>query len=182
MKEKYYIEELSEELEEKYNDAVSKLEIGKLDEAEKKFKEILEEKEDFVPAYNKLGVVYFYREDLVKAEEWLKKAEEYDEEFAPIITNFGSLAKKQGNKEKAKELYEKAIEIDPDYGAAHNNLGVVLREEGDFSSSVKHLKKARKLGSYSVKITDEPFYKRKGCLVPVGLIIFFTLLIYFWLS
>lgn len=182
MKENYYIKELSEELEEKYNDAVSELEIGKFDEAEKKLKELLEEKENFVPAYNKLGVIYFYREDLEKAEEWLKKAEEFDEEFAPVITNFGSLAKKRGDIEKAKELYEKAIEINSDYGAAHNNLGVVLREEGNFSSSVKHLKKARKLGSYSVKITDEPFYKRKGCLVPLVMVIVFTLLIYLWLS
>jgi len=182
VREKYYIEELSEDLEKKYNDAVSELEIGKLDEAEEKLNELLEEKEEFVPAYNKLGVISFYRKDLEKAEEWLKKAEEFDEEFAPVITNFGSLAKKRGDKEKAKKLYKKAIEIDSDYGAAHNNLGVVLREEGDFSSSVKHLKKARKLGSYSVKITDEPFYKRKGCLVPVALVIFFTLLIYLWLS
>ena len=109
MKEKYYIEELSEELEEKYNDAVSKLEIGKLDEAEKKFKEILEEKEDFVPAYNKLGVVYFYREDLVKAEEWLKKAEEVevptDNEKAMLQLQLANIAASKGRWKQAERHY-----------------------------------------------------------------------------
>ncbi len=182
MKEKHYLEEISEELKEKYEDGVSDLEIGKIEAAETQFKEILAKKEDFVPAYNKLGVISFYKKDLENAEQWLKKAEEYDENFAPVITNFGSLAKKRGNIEKAKELYEKAININPDYGPAYNNLGVVCREEGNFAESVKHLKKARKLGSYSVKISDEPIYKRKGCIVPLALAIIFFILIYLWLT
>lgn len=182
MKENHYLEEIPEDLEEKYESGVSDLEIGKLDKAAGKLQEVIEEEENFVPAYNKLGVISFYRKDLEEAEKWLKEAYERDKEFAPTITNFGSLAKKRGNLDEARELYEKAKNINPDYGPAYNNLGVICREQGDFAESVKHLKKARKLGSYSVKISDEPIYKRKGCIIPVGLVIIFGLLIYFWLA
>ena len=176
------MEESSEKLVEKYEEGISALEIGKLEQAKNNFEEVITEDKNFVPAYNKMAVIAFYEKDLDKAEKWLKDAEEFDENFAPVITNLGSLAKKRGNANKARELYEKAININPDYGPAYNNLGVICREQGDFGESVKHLKKARKLGSYSVKITDEPIYKRKGCLIPVVLVTFFTLLIYFWLK
>jgi len=182
LREKDYLEEVNEEIKEKYEEAVSDLEFGKFEKAQESLEKLVNEKEDFAPAYNKLGVIFLYKKNLEKADEMLKKGQKYDDEFAPIITNFGSLAKKRGNLEKAEELYRKALEINDEYGPAHNNLGVVLREKGNFSESVKHLKKAKKLGSYSVKISDEPFYKRKGCLVPLGLAILFSILIYLWLS
>ena len=182
LRENDYLEEVSEEFKERYEEAVSDLEFGKFEEARESLEKLVAEKEEFAPAYNKLGVIFLYKKNLEKAEKWLKKGQEYDENFAPIVTNLGSLAKKREEIEKAEELYKKALEINDEYGPAHNNLGVVLREKGNFSDSVKHLKKAKKLGSYSVKISDEPFYKRKGCLVPLGLAILFSLLIYFWLS
>ncbi|MGM0437682.1 MAG: tetratricopeptide repeat protein [Bacillota bacterium] len=182
MRESEYLEEVSEEIKERYEEAVSDLEFGKFGEAQKSLEKLVAKKEDFTPAYNKLGVIFLYKKDLEEAEKWLKKGQEVDENFAPIITNLGSLAKKREKIEKAEKLYKKALEINDEYGPAHNNLGVVLREKGNFSESVKHLKKAKKLGSYSVKISDEPFYKRKGCLVPLGLAIVFALLIYLWLS
>lgn len=182
MREKDYLEEVSEEFKNRYEDAVSDLEFGKFEEAKERLENLVNEKEDFAPAYNKLGVIFLYKKDLEEAEKWLKEGQEYDENFAPIITNLGSLAKKRAKIEKAEELYREALEINDEYGPAHNNLGVILREKGNFSDSVKHLKKAKKLGSYSVKISDEPFYKRKGCLVPLGLAILFSALIYLWLS
>ena len=182
LREKDYLEEVSEEFKDRYEDAVSDLEFGKFEDAKKSLENLVNEKEDFAPAYNKLGVIFLYKKDLEEAEKWLKEGQEYDENFAPIITNLGSLAKKREKIEKAEELYKKALEINDEYGPAHNNLGVILREKGNFSDSVKHLKKAKKLGSYSVKISEEPFYKRKGCLVPLGLAILFSALIYLWLS
>lgn len=182
MKEKDYLEDVSEDFKERYEKAVSDLEFGKFEDAKESLEKLVAEKKDFAPAYNKLGVIFLYKNNFSKAEEWLKNGQKYDENFAPIITNLGSLAKKRNNIEEAEKFYEKALEIDNEYGPAHNNLGVILREKGNFSDSVKHLKKAKKLGSYSVKISDEPFYKRKGCLVPLGLAIVFTILVYLWLT
>ena len=182
MREKIYLEQASEEIAEKYEDGAEAVDIGKFEKAEKLLDEVLEKDPKFVPAYNKLGVIEFYRKDLNEAEKKLKKANEIDEEFPPTITNLGSLAKERGDLDKARELYEKAIKINPEYGPAHNNLGVVYREQGEFGKSVKQLKKARKLGSYAVKMKDKPLYKSPGCLVPLGLVIVFGLLLYFWLT
>ena len=182
MLEKIYLEKASEEVVEKYEEGTEAVDIGEFEKAEKILHGVLEKDPEFVPAYNKLGVIEFYRKNFEKAEEKLKKAHEIDDEFPPTITNLGSLAREKGNEEKAKNLYEKAVKINPDYGPAHNNLGVVYREENNYGKAVKHLKKARKLGSYAVKMKDTPLYKSPGCLVPLGLVIVFGLLFYLWLT
>ncbi|MFW5787498.1 MAG: tetratricopeptide repeat protein [Bacillota bacterium] len=181
MKKEVYRENLSDELEEIYDEGVSELEIGKFENAEEKIKKVLEAEPEFVPGYNKLGVIALYKKNQNEAEKWLNRALEIDDEFVPSITNIGSLEKKRGNLEKAEKLYEKAVMLDPDYGPAHNNLGVIYREKGNYAKSVKHLKKARKLGSYAVELSDKPLLQRKGCLVPLGLVIFFAILFFLWL-
>ena len=182
MLEKIYLEKATEEIVEKYEEGSEAVKVGEFEKAEDLLHEVIKKDPEFVPAYNKLGVIEFYRKNLAKAEEKLNKVNQIDDEFPPTITNLGSLAKEKGNKEKAKKMYEKAVKINPEYGPAHNNLGVVYREDNNYGKAVKHLKKARKLGSYAVKIKDTPLYKSPGCLVPLGLVIDFGLLFYLWLT
>jgi len=181
MKEEYYIRELDKEERELYDTGVHKLEIGKYEEAEKKFQKFREKVAEFPPVYNKMAVRFIYCDQFEEARKFLTQALDIDEKFAPAITNLGSIEKKEGNLDKAQSLYEKAIKINEEYGPAYNNLGVIYREKGDFRKSVKNLKKARKLGSYTVKMKSEKsFYKEKGCIIPIILFIIIALVIYFW--
>jgi len=165
MKESYYKEQLSEEQEKKYQECVELIEQGKRKKASKKLNEFLEENSDFLPALNKMAVVHIYQKKLNEAQKLLIRILDQDPDYAPAITNLGSIAREMENLERAKELYHQAIKANEDYGPAYNNLGVIYREEGNYAESVKYLKKARKKGSISYKLsTDKPFYKDPGCL------------------
>lgn len=180
MLEENYLNNIDEEIKNEYKEASDLLDVGKFEEARTKFNNILDEIEGFIPALNKIAVIEIYNNNLEEAEQILSKIIKEDPEYVPAITNFGSIEKKNGNLDKAEKLYERAIEIEPDYGNAYNNLGVIYREKGEYTKSVKYLKKARKRGSYSFKFDDKPFYKKRGCLFFVGIIIIVVLYFIFF--
>ena len=170
MKESYYKEQLSEEQEKKYQECVELIEQGKRKKASKKLNDFLEEKADFLPALNKMAVIHIYQKQFNEAQKLLIRILDQDPDYAPAITNLGSIAREMENLERAKELYHQAIKANEDYGPAYNNLGVIYREEGNYAESVKYLKKARKKGSISYKLsTDKVFYKDPGCLFVIFL-------------
>lgn len=179
VKEKDYLEGLDEEIKEKYLEGIKRLDIGEYEQARDILMEVIDKESGFVPAFNKLGIIYIYIKELEKAKEWLNRALELDNEFAPAITNLGSIKREKGDLATAKEFYQKAIEVDPEYGAAYNNLGVIYREEGKFKESVKYLKKANKLNSYSIDLSKKrPFYREPGCLVPLAIAIILLIFLY----
>lgn len=179
MKESYYIKQLSEEQENEYQECVDLMEQGKRKKAAKQLNELLEKKSNFPPALNKIAVINIYQNKLNEAQKVLNKILEKDPDYAPAITNLGSIAREMGNLERAKKLYYQAIEVNEDYGPAYNNLGVIYREEGNYAESVKYLKKARKKGSISYKLSpDKPFYKDQGCLFVVFLAVVLIIVIY----
>lgn len=183
MKEEGYLNKASDEIEEKYKKGQQLTSRGNYNEGKEIYEEIIEEEQDFVPAYNKLAVIAIYQDKLEEAQEWLNKALTIDNEFAPSISNLGSIMREKGNLPGAKSMYEKAIAIDEEYGPAYNNLGVVLREQGKYTQSVKYLKKARKLGSYSVKVdAEKPLYKEPGCFIPIALVILIIVIIIFLIT
>ncbi|MFW6287785.1 MAG: tetratricopeptide repeat protein [bacterium] len=183
MKEEKYIDNLGEELKEKYKEALDLLEKRQLEQSEELLLKIKKENPDFVPLYNKLGIINIRRKEYEEARKALTQAIDKDNEYVAAITNLGSLMREMGDREKAKEFYQKAIEIDPEYGLAHNNLGVIYREEGNYVKSVKSLKKARKYGGYHVNMSsDKPFYKEPGCLFVIFIFIAVLAFLYFVLT
>ncbi|RAK05447.1 tetratricopeptide repeat protein [Halanaerobium saccharolyticum] len=183
MKESYYKEQLPEAEKKEYQECVDLMERGSRKKTAKKLEEFLDEKPNFVPALNKMAVIHIYRKELNQAQSLLNQILEQDPDFAPAVTNLGSIAKEMGNLKRAKKLYQKAIAIDEEYGPAYNNLGVIYREEGNYSESIKHLKKARKKGSFSYHLNaDKPFYKDPGCLFVIFLVVSLILVLYLLLT
>jgi len=183
MKESYYKEQLSEKQKNEYQEALDLLEQGKRKKAAKKLNRLLEEKSNFPPALNKIAVINIYQNKLNEAQKVLNKILGQDPDYAPAITNLGSIAREMGNLERAKKLYHQAIEVNEDYGPAYNNLGVIYREEDNYAESVKYLKKARKKGSISYKLsTDKPFYKEPGCLFVAFLAVVLLIILYIILT
>ena len=165
MEELDYKKQLTEAEEKTYQECVDLIKRGRRKKAAEKLNEFLEAKPNFVPALNKMAVIYVYQKEYSKAQSLLNQILKQDPDFAPAITNLGSIAKEMGNLARAKELYQKALAVDEEYGPAYNNLGVIYREEGNYSKSIKYLKKEKKKGSFSYELNaDKPFYKDPGCL------------------
>ena len=183
MKEEKYLKKLNDKNKNLYQESVRLIEAGKKKEAKKKLSRLINREKPFIPAMNKMAVIYIYNNDYDKAQNLLNRILKRDSEFAPSVTNLGSIAKEKGNFTKAKELYKRALSIDKEYGPAYNNLGVIYKEEGNISKSVKYLKKARKNGSYSYQFNlDKPFYKDPGCLFVLFLMFVLIFVLYLILT
>ncbi|GEM_PF-406132 len=183
MLEKEYLNSASQLIADKYEEASLKLDQGKFNKAEKMLEKILEMDSEFVPAYNKLAVIYLNRDEIEEARKNLATALNIDSQYPPALTNYGSLEKLAGNFAEAKEYYQAAIDRNSEYGPAYNNMAVILREEGKYKDSVSYLKKARKHGTLSFDVDKKKsLLQEPGCLIPIiisGVMIF--LLLYWFL-
>lgn len=141
------------------------LEIGRLDEAEGFFNQILAEEPDEPDVLNKMGVICIYRKDKEKALEYFNHALDAKPEHSPSLTNLGNLELEAGNMNKAEMLYRQALRFDPQYGSAHNNLAHILKKTGRVSEAVTHMKKAQKAGTISFDTNSKSSNRmNKGCL------------------
>lgn len=155
--------EVKEELYEKGKKA---LEYGRLDEAEESFQQILAEEPTEPHTLNKMGVVWVYRKEEMKAREYFERALEVEPEHVGALCNLGSLELEQGNMNRAEMLYRQALRFDLKYGPAHNNLAYILKKTGRVTEAVKHMKQAQKAGTISYDLSSKKATKaNRGCLV-----------------
>jgi Tfp pilus assembly protein PilF len=99
-------------------EGIAYLAEGNLKMAEKALKKALKKKRDLVAAINKLGIIYYKKEE---------SEENKNEKF-----------------EKAKKAFERVIELAPDYFEAYNYLGLIYIEKEEYESARKYLLKAAK--------------------------------------
>ena len=147
-----------------YKKGSGALELGKLEEAEECFTQILSDHPEDLNTLNKLGVVHIYREDKEKAKEFFQKCLAADKNHVPSLSNMASLELEAGNVNQAESMFRRALDLDPNYGPAHNNMAVILKKSGRFTEAVKHMKKAQKAGTFSVRRTQGKG-KNRGCMI-----------------
>lgn len=168
-----------EKRDERFRKGKGALEVGRLDEAEEFFKEILEENPDEIEVLNKMGVLYIYRKEPDKAREYFDRCLNLDKTFAPALSNLGNLDLDSGNTNKAEMMYRQALKFDPKYGPAHNNLAFILKKSGRIAEAVKHMRKAQKAGTFSIDSKSKENQKtNKGCLTVI-ILAAIALILYF---
>ena len=104
--------------------------VGRLDEAEKEYREALRIYPDFAKAHNNLGVLLGNKGREEDAEAEYREAIRIKPDFAKAHYNLGILLNEMGRKEDAEAEYREALRINPDDAKAHNNLGVLLVDRG----------------------------------------------------
>ncbi|MCE1247955.1 MAG: tetratricopeptide repeat protein [Firmicutes bacterium] len=100
---------------------------------EKKYSEALEEykkasemnREKAVPHY-KMGVAYYFLNQMDKAEASYKEAIKLDPGYAKAMNNLALVYEKLGRVQEALPLYKKALEVKPDYTFAMFNQAALL--------------------------------------------------------
>ena len=95
MNEEEFMDKVSDEVEEKYKEAVTAYSKGDFEKSRELLEEIIENNQDFAPAYNKIGVMAVYDEDLEEAEQWFSKALSIDDQYLPSLLNLGNLHQKK---------------------------------------------------------------------------------------
>ena len=115
-------------VEEMFQYGVNAHQNGKLKEAEKLYKSILDVDPQHLDANNNLGILLFSLGKTQEAEKIYKKVIELKPDHLNACNNLGILLHELDRLDEAEKLYRKAIKIKPNYAEAYSNLGNTLQK------------------------------------------------------
>ena len=118
---------------------------GRLAEAERGYRGILERSPDHCDALHLLGVIAFQAGHLHDALALIGRAAALRPDAAPCRNNLGLVLERLGRDDDAEAAYRKAIELDPDYAEPLNNLGHLLMRRNDTAAAEECLRRAIRL-------------------------------------
>lgn len=97
----------------------------KFEQAEQRYRRILEIDETHRDAMHLLAVVHMQRGELAEAEALLAKVVDMYPEFAFAYSNLALVLKRTGRIDEASRCLHRAIELNPNFPEAYNNLGLL---------------------------------------------------------
>ncbi len=100
---------------------------GKLDDAEKIYRTILNEIPTFTPALANMGVLMRTRGKPAEAINFYQRVLEQNPQDATVYSNMGHALTNLGRYADAVKACQKAIEINPQFGSAWDNLSLALK-------------------------------------------------------
>jgi tetratricopeptide (TPR) repeat protein len=109
---------------------------GRMEEAEKGYREALALEPGNGIATHYLGMVAWQRGDVAGAERMMREALERNAAIPDFHNNLGLLLRDTGRADEAITSFRRALEVDPAWFEAHNNLGLALEAAGLFDEAV----------------------------------------------
>ena len=107
--------------------AINKHQDGKLEEAEKLYREILNNEPKNVNANHNLGVLLVSRNKTEDALQCLRKVVKLKPESPDAHITLGAALQKFNKLQEAETCFRKVVKLQPESPDAHNNLGGVLQ-------------------------------------------------------
>jgi protein O-GlcNAc transferase len=102
---------------------------GRLAEAERGYREILQSEPRHADSLHLLGVIALQSGDFTSALSLVQRAVALRPDAAVCRNSLGHVLDRLGRYDEAARCYEAAIELDPGYAEAYNNLGYVLARQ-----------------------------------------------------
>ena len=115
---------------------------GKLGQAEKVCRQVLEARPGNADAHNILGATLQAQGRTEEAISELKIAVKLAPQASNLRGNLGEMLRQNGQRDEAAAELEKAIEIDPDNAQALSNLGIIHYERRQFAEAAKLYRRA----------------------------------------
>ena len=125
--------------------AVAAHKEGKLEEAERLYRVVLQAQPTNVATHINLGNILMELRRLDEAEASYKKAIDLKPDSIEAYYNLSVTLQGLGRLDEAEASYKKAIEFKPDFIEAHSNLGVTLKELNKLDEAEASFKKAIEL-------------------------------------
>ena len=117
---------------------------NKLNEAEKIFKSLLQEKSMNAEINHFLGITYQLLNQMDNAIIYYEKAIKINPDFAEAHKNLGNIFYRLGEIDKAESCFNKSIQINPNLKEAKINLEIVLEQKKVFDWALKKKKLSKK--------------------------------------
>ncbi|HTW59873.1 MAG TPA: tetratricopeptide repeat-containing glycosyltransferase family protein [Terriglobales bacterium] len=103
---------------------------GRLNEAERIYRQILEIDSQQADSLHLLGMIAYQAQDYERAIGLIRKAIAIRPADAAYHSNLGTIFHAQGNLDEAAHCYEHALALQPDLAKTRYNLGTVLHAQG----------------------------------------------------
>ena len=123
--------------------------LGRFDDAERLYREILAKDGNHAGALHLLGVLAYQVGKAEIAAALIGKAVAIDKAQPAYFYNLGLALQALGRLREAGAAYSRSLQLAPDYAEARNNVGTVLQDLG-------HLEQA--VGEYNIAIRLKPDY------------------------
>jgi len=122
--------------------AIQSHQEGKLGEAEKIYRAVLQAIPNQADACHFFGVLLHQRGRSEEGIEYIQRAIVGNPGYVDAHNNLGNVYKETGDVENAVAAYRTVLGFAPDHAGALNNLGVVLKDLGEYEEAVLSLRKA----------------------------------------
>ncbi len=118
------------------NEGKERLELGKYQQAEKIYWQILELNQDNSVAYNNLGIALLSQGKLEEAIACYQQAVNLDPNSYEATNNLGATLQKQGKLEEAIACYQQCLTLKPNDAITYNYLGRALQKQGKLEEAI----------------------------------------------
>ena len=125
-----------------FEQAIQHHQVGQLEQAKRKYQEILDTNPQHADSSHLLGLVEYQYGNYVKAIEHIQQAVLISPEQPVFLNNLGNVLKEIGELDRSVQAYQQALEVAPEDAEIHNNLGVTLKEMGELDRSVQAYQQA----------------------------------------
>lgn len=124
------------------NAAIASHQAGRLSEAEKLYRQVLERQPEDADALHMLGVLYHQCGDSSRAAELIQKSVAIKPGNAGAQYNLGIVLYRQRKNNEAIVCFHRALETGPESAPVHNNLGLALAGRGNTDDAIRHYRRA----------------------------------------
>ena len=115
---------------------------GRVEEAERRYRDILAASPGHAVATHYLGLAGWHRGDVAEAERLMRAALELEAGVPDFHNNLGLLLRDTGRPEAALEHFRRALGVDPRWVAAYNNLALTLEALGRWDEALQAYRSA----------------------------------------
>jgi Tfp pilus assembly protein PilF len=115
---------------------------GRLQEAERLYRQILTQQPEHAVAMHHLGLIAYQTGRNDVAIDLIRRAIALDPNSSGAHSNLGSALKGKGQLDEAIAAYRRAIALNPNLSEAHNNLGNALKDKGQLDEAIAAFRQA----------------------------------------
>ena len=116
--------------------------VGRLDQAEGIYRQILSRSASHAPSLHLLGLIMHQRGRSSDALELIASSIKKSPDDAEAQNNMGNVLRRLGRAAEAVEYFAAAIKLKPNFAGAYSNLGLTYKQLGKFSEAAAQFRQA----------------------------------------